>query len=301
MKRMPIIGALVLALVFAVYGAVVPADSDAAAIGVEGDPSIFRSLKREGFSILGSFEAWSNRRDASAQLKRARRVGAIPLITWEPWQPPPLGTKDQGAPQRRFSNKSIVAGRHDRYIRAYAKSLAKFGRPVYLRLAHEFPGSWYPWSRDPSNYRAAWRRIHLIMRRSGASNVRFVWSPQIARTTMVADAKPYWPGKNYVDFVSTSFVYFGLERAGPHQSMIDALAQLKTYGLPVMIAEANTEYSNRHEVMAALASFVAANRWIKMVVWSQSISRGQRNWSNNRMEWPLLGDRKAIELLRSMR
>lgn len=301
MKAVPAFRSMLIVLAMTLSGLALPSSSGAAAIGIEGEPSIFRALKSEGFTILGSFEAWSNKRDASTQLKRAERVGAIPLITWEPWLPPPLGTKDQGAAQPRFSNRAIASGKHDRYIRAFAKSLASYRKKIYLRLAHEFPGSWYPWSRDPASYRRAWRRIHLIVRRAGASNVRFVWSPQIDRSKLEANSAPYWPGKRYVDFVSTSFVYFGLERGGPYQSLVDALAQLRIYDRPAIIAEANTDYANRHEVMASLATFVAANRWIKAVVWSQSKSRGQREWAFNDMEWPLRGDRRAIDLLRSMR
>lgn len=275
--------------------------SSAATLGVDGGASTLKRLGAKDFRILGSFEAWSNRRDASSAVRAARSVRAIPLITWEPWAPPPIGTQNQGTAQPRFSNRSIAAGRHDRYIRRFAKSLARYGRTVHLRIAHEFPGQWYPWSIDPESYRRSWRRIHLIFRRSGASNVRFVWSPQLYVKQMGDRSRPYWPGSRYVDLVSTSFVYFGRASQGPHAPMIAGLAQLREFGKPAIISEANVEYSVRHEVMRDLATFVNANSWIRGIVWSQSVSRGQHEWAKTRMEWPLEGDSEALAILRSMR
>lgn len=277
-----------------------PGISHAATLGVDGGASTFKRLGSNDFRILASFEAWSNQRDASKALRAARSVHATPLITWEPWAPPPIGTKDQGAAQPRFSNRSIAAGRHDRYIRRFAKSIAQHRRTVYLRLAHEFPGQWYPWSNDPDDYRRAWRRIHLIFRRSGANNVRFIWSPQLYANQLAVRARPYWPGSQYVDYVSTSFIHFGPSH-GPHGPMIAGLAQLKEFGKPAIISEANVEYSNRHEVMRELAAFVRSNRWIRAIVWSQSVSRGQHDWAQTRMEWPLRGDDEALAILKSMR
>lgn len=298
MRRRSAIVATAFALVIC---AATSAESHAATLGVDGGPVKLKPLRTSGFRILGSFEAWSNRRGATAALRAARSVQAVPLITWEPWAPPPLGTKKQGAPQRRYSNATIAAGRHDRYIRQFAKSLARYERPVYIRFAHEFPGTWYPWSTDPKGYRQAWRRMHLIFRRSKADNVRLVWSPQIAVNGLRTTADPYWPGSKYVDYVSTSFVYFGAAIQGPHQPMVDSISQLRAYGKPVIISEANAEHSVRYEVMRSLADFVRDNRWIRAVVWSQSTSRGQRNLDGTRMEWSLRADAQAVRILQSMR
>lgn len=292
---------LLVGLLFVTVAVTTPTSSPAATLGVDGGAKTLKRLGTKDFRILGSFEAWSNRRDAAKAIREARSVGAIPLITWEPWKPPAVGTQNQGSAQPRYSNRSIAAGRHDRYIRSFAKSLARYRRTVYLRFAHEFPGGWYPWSIDPVNYKRAWRRIHLIFKRSGAGNVRFVWSPQLYVNRMGERGRPYWPGTRYVDFVSTSFVYFGRSSQGPHAPMIAGLSQLSEFGKPAIISEANVEYSVRHEVMRDLATFVKANDWIRAVVWSQSISRGQREWAKTKMEWPLHEDPQAIELLRSMR
>jgi beta-mannanase len=279
--------------------AIVSAGASAATLGVSGSPAQFNKLKPHGFTVLASFEAWANNRDASTQLNRSKRVGARPMITWEPWEPPPLGAKNQGARQSKYTNASIAAGRHDRYIRAFAKSIAKYRKPVLLRYAHEFPGDWYPWSIDPVEYRRAWQRIHRIFRRAGADNAKFVWSPQMV-DNFLASTQPYWPGAKYVDRVATTFVYFGTWQGEPLK-MLTAIGQLKSFGKPVMIAEANAAYSLRYEVLQALADFSDANPWIESVVWTQTESRAEHDWSDSRMGWSLRSDKKALDLLKSLR
>jgi beta-mannanase len=271
--------------------------ADAITLGVEGKPQTFRALKSHGFKTLAAFEAWSNDRSAKSQLDAARGAGAAPQITWEPWRPPAFGVKDQGAIQPRFSNASIVAGKHDAYIRKFAKSVAAFRRPVVIRYAHEFPGFWYPWNQDAATYRAAWRHIYLLFRRAGARNARFVWAPQLSGN-LLATTQPYWPGAAYVDRVGTSFIYFGRAQ-GYYPQMIQWLGQLRQFGKPVMLAEANVERDSRYEVMQALADYLKSNSWIREIVWSQSASRGQSQYGTQ-MKWSLARDPRALAILTSI-
>jgi hypothetical protein len=74
-------------------------------------------------------------------------------------------------------------GKHDRYIREWARAARNFGEPVVVRLAHEMNGTWFPWSLtnfdNTPGFRRAWRHV---VRSSpvGARNVRFLWSPSSA-------------------------------------------------------------------------------------------------------------------------
>ena len=69
-----------------------------------------------------------------------RDRGVTPLIYWQPTNP-----ADPGA--GRFERyRNIIAGKHDRYIREWARAAKAFGRPVIVRLAHEMNGTWFPWS-----------------------------------------------------------------------------------------------------------------------------------------------------------
>ena len=123
------------------------------------------------------FQAWSFDVDPTAVLAGP----GIPVISWEPWRPPRLGTPigRQGAPQRAYSNAAIADGRWDGYLRRWALAIKAYGHPVILRPMAEFNGFWYPWSHDPHQFVRAWRHMWNVFRAVGADNVTWVWSFQV--------------------------------------------------------------------------------------------------------------------------
>ena len=136
--------------------------------------------------------------------------GATPLITLEFWNPA------NGVNQPSFSLKSISGGAFDTYLHQYARDAKAFGSEVWLRPLHEMNGNWYPWGgavngNSPTDFAPAWRHIHDIFAAEGATNVKFVWSPN-------ADSVPggsanaisaYWPGDAYVDYLALDGYNFG--------------------------------------------------------------------------------------------
>lgn len=112
--------------------------------------------------------------------------GRIPMISWG------------GA-----RTDLIAHGVYDSAIRTRALQLRRLRGPVMLR--------WF-WEMDlngnrantlsPRSFVAAWRHIHDIFARAGATNVSWVWcpdSPVFGRGT----AARYYPGSRYVDWVAT--------------------------------------------------------------------------------------------------
>ena len=53
------------------------------------------------------------------------------MVTWEPWD------HTKGVNQPQYALKTIVSGKHDRYIRQWARDAKTWGKPFYLRFAHE--------------------------------------------------------------------------------------------------------------------------------------------------------------------
>ena len=54
--------------------------------------------------------------------------------------------------------------------------------PVAISFGHEMNGNWYPWGTDQTTagqFVAAWRHIHDLFAAAGASNVIWVWNPNI--------------------------------------------------------------------------------------------------------------------------
>jgi beta-mannanase len=139
--------------------------------------------------------------------------GAIPMITWSPFL-------DTGEPtnQPEYSPARIAAGYFDTYIRRAAREAAAYGQPLLLRFAHEMNGNWYSWAaiagNTPEAYVAMWRHVVSIFREEGASNVRWVWAPNIYSAG--DDARPfapYYPGDQWVDYVALDGYNWGT--AGP--------------------------------------------------------------------------------------
>lgn len=167
--------------------------------------------------------------------------GIMPMVTWEPWD------YTGGIVQPAYALRTIAAGTYDDYIRQYARDSKAWGQPYYLRFAHEMNGDWYPWGRGisgntPADYIAAWRHVHDIFREEGATNVRWVWSPNVADANSTPFAQVY-PGDNYVDWIGVVGYNWGASYSwsgwvsfaalfGPSYAQLAALSPR-----PIMITE----------------------------------------------------------------
>lgn len=127
--------------------------------------------------------------------------GALPVVSWEPWE-----GERQGLDQPAYSLASIASGAHDAYITRFATAVRDNRWPIALRFAHEMNGSWYSWSERRSGNRKgdfvrAWRHVHDVFTRVGATNVVWVWSPNILRPVPKVGLRDLYPGNRYVDWV----------------------------------------------------------------------------------------------------
>jgi hypothetical protein len=169
--------------------------------------------------------------------------GATPMVTWTPML-------DTGDPvnQPAYSLARIIAGAHDAYIRRAAREAYAYGRPFYLRLAHEMNGNWTPWGagvngNTPTQFIAMWRRVVDIFRQERAVNVKWVWSPNVVTSyNNIRAFEPYYPGDGYVDFVALDGYNWGSTRSSGWRdfatvfgSSYTALTRMTTK--PIMIAE----------------------------------------------------------------
>jgi mannan endo-1,4-beta-mannosidase len=161
----------------------------------------FVTATRTAPSFVGVFEDWARNRPFPRELADAVSArGSRLSITWEPWNSQ-VGTADQP----RYSLSTIISGKHDGYIDAYARAVKRYGHPVNIRLMHEMNGFWYPWARGangnkPGQYVEAWRHIHDRFARLGVTNVRWMWAPNAVFPGAGHLAKLY-PGPRYVDRV----------------------------------------------------------------------------------------------------
>jgi len=174
---------------------------------------------------------------ASRVMKAVRRHGAVPMITWMP-----KTSVDAGASLSR-----IAAGDYDGYLNESAAAARAWGHRFLLRPFHEMNGRWTPWGigvhgNVASDFVAAWRHIVTVFRSAGATNVRFVFSPNVISPNS-PDFSAEFPGDDYVDRVALDGYNFGTSLPGQHwRSFRDVFAQsysvlAKLSSRPMIIAE----------------------------------------------------------------
>jgi hypothetical protein len=218
---------------------------------------------------------WRHTRLNIGQLRTVSRRGSLPEITWEPWD------YLRGAHQPAYTLASIISGRHDGYIRGWARGLRAYGRPVLLRFAQEMNGSWYPWAEGVNGNRRgqfaqAWRHVWRIFARLRVHNVRWVWSP-VARGGFPIDVREY-PGNAYVDIVGLSGFNAGTALPptwggwrsfgaifGRSLGTLRRLAPAKA----VQISEVSSTSSGGSQPawIADMFRYLAAHRRIRSLVW----------------------------------
>jgi beta-mannanase len=119
------------------------------------------------------------------------------MVTWEPWVPA------GGTAQTAYKLSNIIAGNFDSFITSWALGAKAWGRPLYLRFAHEMNGNWYPWcesvnGNSAGQYASAWRHVKDIFTANAVTNVTWIWCPNIVYVGATALSGLY-PGSSYVD------------------------------------------------------------------------------------------------------
>jgi beta-mannanase len=233
----------------------------------------FERDARRHADIVMWFADWAHVPNFDAQQAATVAArGSVPEISWEPWD----STRPLGAPQPGFRLSSIIDGAHDAYIERWAREMAAYRRPVLLRFAQEMNGRWYPWAEAangnrPGQFVAAWRHVHAIFDRAGASNVRWVWSP------VDGDVRPeQYPGAGLVDvvglsgFVASERVFGSPWRSfatafGPSLDAVHALAP----GKPVSLAEVAAAQTGGDKAawIAQMFQEIERRPYIRSIVW----------------------------------
>ena len=197
-------------------------------------------------SVYEFGQGWAVNQFSASAIDAVARQGMLPLISWEPWDyRKETPGADQQSDQPAYSLSTIIDGRYDRYIRSWAEGVRGLGYPIALRFAHEMNGNWYPWGvfangNEPSQYVQAWRHVHDIFTAVGATNVIWVWSPNIIWNTFTDFASLY-PGNGYVDWIGLSG-YYGTPGKLSYESFNEVfgptIADLRTFtSKPLVITE----------------------------------------------------------------
>ncbi len=164
-------------------------------------------------NLIGVTAGWAQDGYSRWYTERLAIKGAMPMISWEPWDASKENSVDQlRSEQPEYASARILAGDFDDYIDEWAQGIAEWGEPVMIRFAHEMNGYWYPWAdgrngNEPGSYAATWRYVHDRFTDAGATNAMWVWSPNVAYTASTPLPGLY-PGDDYVDWIGV-VGYFG--------------------------------------------------------------------------------------------
>ena len=102
------------------------------------------------------------------------------------------------------SLKAIANGTYDASLQAWAQAAKQWGHPFFLVLDEEMNGTWYPYSpgvngNTAADFVAAWRHMHDVFDSVGATNVTWVWCPNVDVNGNYPMNQLY-PGDAYVDW-----------------------------------------------------------------------------------------------------
>jgi endoglucanase len=164
-------------------------------------PALVKTFHR--MDVDFSAQGW-----AGQLLRRVDAAGSTNFVA--------LDLKWSGAPQRGLLD-AIVAGRADAHIVRAARGMAAMRTPVLVEPGWEMNGDWaYAWqgvangdTQAPRKFQQAFRRIVDIFRREGATNVKWVFGPNVGNAVTDANTGPahwnwyghYYPGDRYVDYL----------------------------------------------------------------------------------------------------
>jgi glycosyl hydrolase family 26 len=123
-----------------------------------------------------------------------RDAGVVPHIAWEP---------------RRLADVN-----EDSYLTGFARALAQFDAPVFIRFAGEMNGEWTPYHGNPALYREKFRLVHRVISRE-APKAAMIWC---VNNIPDAPIDSYYPGDHAVDWVGVNMynvLYFDNIRSRP--------------------------------------------------------------------------------------
>jgi mannan endo-1,4-beta-mannosidase len=255
----------------------------------------FESLTGKPLSVIHFSSPWQNRctspyRDYSfdtGAMNNIRNHGAIPFFTW--------GSQAScTSNQTDFQLARIAAGAWDSYVTSWAQAAKSWGGPLFLRLNPEQNGYWNSWSpgvngNSVADYVTSWRHVHDIFRQVGATNVTWVWCPNIDPSNIFTNLASLYPGDAYVDWTCLDGYNFGTNPAKPggwqtfdwlysttYHKIVDTIAPSK----PMIIGEvASSEYggSKAAWISDMLSALPLRYPKIKGVLWFERYD-GSLDW-----------------------
>jgi hypothetical protein len=226
----------------------------------------------------------------ASEMNTIRSHGSIPFYSWASQSIP--SSKEEP----NFQLSDVIAGTYDSYIREWATAAKNWGHPFFLRFNWEMNGRWFPWSEGVNGNKSgefvtAWRHVHDIFTSVGATNVTWVWCPNIDPGNIFLNLAGQYPGDNYVDWTGLDGYNWGTNPAKPdrwrsfdelYKSTYEKIVNTVAPSKPMMIGEVgSTEYggSKASWISDMLAKVPTAYPKIRGLLYFEKY--------DSNMDWPL--------------
>lgn len=253
--------------------------------------SDFENLVGKKLSLINFSSPWENCYSSpcttykfdSVAFNNVRNHGAIPFFSWGSDSLPFSKTEPD------LSLGKIINGSWDSYITSWATAAKNWGHPFFLRFNWEMNGTWFPWSEGVNGntsgqFVQAWRHVHDIFTSVGATNVTWVWCPNVDPNNADTPLAGLYPGDGYVDWTCLDGYNWGNPWMSFDQlykstySKIVNLAPSK----PMAIGEmASTESggSKASWITTYLSEFPSTYPQMAAILWFERLDNG--------MDWPV--------------
>jgi beta-mannanase len=193
------------------------------ALGAYQSITAFAEAAGQQPNLVGYYSGWGEPFEISFA-ETVSGHGAITILQWDP---------------TFASVPKIVSGGYDGYLRSFADSVRKFGRPVVIGFGHEMNAYWYSWGYGhlpAATFVAAWRHIVTLFRHQDTSNVTWLWTLQ-ADESGTGPIASWWPGEKYVTWVGIDGYYYR-----PSETFFSifgkTIAEVRALtGLPILLSE----------------------------------------------------------------
>ncbi|ROO83668.1 glycosyl hydrolase family 26 [Actinocorallia herbida] len=209
-------------------------------------------------NITKQFQAWYAPYP-TAWAKEAQKVGAMPQIEWEP--------------HGKGLMADIAAGESDDYLIEYANAVKAAKVPISISFAHEMNGWWYDWGTKgtkPATFVKAWRHVVDVFDKQGATNVKWLWAPNVIFPMPKVGLKQYYPGDKYVDWIGVIGYYRNKQSQKTFSTIFEpTIKKIKTFSKkPILLAETGVQTGQgRDKKISDLLSKVAKRKDIIGLIW----------------------------------
>jgi hypothetical protein len=232
-------------------------------------------------SVLQFAVGWAVHTFDRSVFDRVADRGMFPVMSWEPWNYQESGPDAGHGAQPIYRLSRITDGAFDDYIRSYAEGIKTLGYQVGIRFAHEMNGFWYPWCEQsngnrPGDYVRAWRHVHDIFTAAGATNVVWIWSPNVSYPGSTP-LRELYPGDQYVDWVGLSGYYGtgGMESYRSFDNIFDkTIDELQAFtSKPIVVTEtgATDSAGRKAEYVTQMFADLPHHPEIIGVIWFEAV------------------------------